>query len=57
LRGNDPRPLLGERTIFGHLGDDPAFVTALEWAIRDIEAYGPAATIANYLATELLDAA
>ncbi len=57
LRGNDPRPLLGERTIFGHLGDDPTFVTALEWAIRDIEDYGPAATIADHLATELLGAA
>jgi fructuronate reductase/mannitol 2-dehydrogenase len=49
--GPDPRPLLGQRAIFGRLGDDPEFVTALEWAIRDIEEYGPAATIADHLAT------
>jgi mannitol 2-dehydrogenase len=53
-RGADPRPLLRERAIFGGLGDDPEFVRALEWAIRDIEEYGPTATIAHYLATELL---
>jgi mannitol-1-phosphate/altronate dehydrogenase len=49
--GADPRPLLAERAIFGRLGDDQEFVTALEWAIRDIEEYGPAATIADHLAT------
>jgi fructuronate reductase/mannitol 2-dehydrogenase len=53
----DPRPLLRQRAIFGKLGDDPAFVRALEWAIRDIDEYGPAAAIADHLATELLDAA
>jgi fructuronate reductase/mannitol 2-dehydrogenase len=52
--GRDLRPLLGERSIFGGLGDDPEFVRTLEWAIRDIEEYGPTATIADYLATELL---
>jgi fructuronate reductase/mannitol 2-dehydrogenase len=54
---SDPRPLLRQREIFGHLGDDPQFVRALESAIRDIDEYGPAAAIADYLATELLDAA
>jgi mannitol 2-dehydrogenase len=53
----DPRPLLEQRAIFGMLGDDPAFVRALEWAIRDIDEYGPAAAIADHLATELLDVA
>jgi mannitol 2-dehydrogenase len=53
-KGTDPRPLLGERDIFGHLGDDPEFVRTLESAIRDIEEYGPAATIAEYLSIELL---
>jgi mannitol 2-dehydrogenase len=53
----DPRPLLGERAIFGRLGDDPDFVRALESAIRDIDEYGPAAAIADHLANNLLDAA
>ncbi|HEY0530131.1 MAG TPA: mannitol dehydrogenase family protein [Actinoplanes sp.] len=53
--GHDPRPLLRDRAIFGRLGDDAEFVQALQWAIRDIEEYGPAATIADYLATHLLD--
>jgi fructuronate reductase/mannitol 2-dehydrogenase len=53
-RGADPRPLLAERDIFGDLGDDPDFVRTLEAAIRDIDEYGPAATIAEYLSTELL---
>ncbi|MEU4222002.1 hypothetical protein [Actinoplanes sp. NPDC026623] len=53
-KGADPRPLLGERDIFGDLGDDPEFVRTLESAIRDIEEYGPAATIAEYLSIELL---
>ncbi|MEH1100508.1 mannitol dehydrogenase family protein [Micromonospora sp. CPCC 205561] len=53
----DPRPLLSERSIFGELGDDPEFVTALDAALRDLESYGPAATICEYLATGLLAAA
>ncbi len=53
-RGTDPRPLLGERDIFGPLGDDPEFVRTLETAIRDIEEYGPAATIAEYVSIEVL---
>jgi mannitol 2-dehydrogenase len=51
----DPRPLLSERSIFGRLGDDPEFVRDLEWAIRDIDEYGPAAAIADHLANQLLD--
>jgi mannitol 2-dehydrogenase len=53
-KGTDPRPLLNERDIFGPLGDDPEFVRTLEAAIRDIEEYGPAATIAEYLSIEAL---
>jgi fructuronate reductase/mannitol 2-dehydrogenase len=56
-KGGDPRPLLGERDIFGHLGDDPEFVRNLQSAIRDLDDYGPAATIAEYLSNELLDKA
>jgi fructuronate reductase/mannitol 2-dehydrogenase len=55
--GPDPRPLLQHTTIFGELGDDPEFVRMLEEAIRDLDEYGPAAAIADHLATELLDAA
>jgi fructuronate reductase/mannitol 2-dehydrogenase len=53
----DPRPLLRQRAIFGRLGDDPEFVRRLEEAIRDLDEYGPAATIADHLATEMLEAA
>jgi mannitol 2-dehydrogenase len=53
--GHDPRPLLRDRAIFGRLGDDAEFVQALQWAIRDIDEYGTAATIADYLATHRLD--
>ncbi|MGK5677717.1 mannitol dehydrogenase family protein [Actinoplanes sp. URMC 104] len=52
--GNDPRPLLAERRLFGPLADDPAFAAMLECALHDLEMYGPAATICDYLATELL---
>jgi fructuronate reductase/mannitol 2-dehydrogenase len=54
--GNDPRPLLGETSVFGALGDDAEFVATLECALHDLEMYGPAATICDYLATELLAA-
>jgi fructuronate reductase/mannitol 2-dehydrogenase len=47
----DPRALLGERSIFGELGDDAEFAAALERALRDLETYGPVATICDYLAT------
>jgi mannitol 2-dehydrogenase len=53
-KGTDPRPLLAERDIFGPLGDDPEFARTLDAAIRDIEEYGPAATIAEYLSIEAL---
>jgi mannitol 2-dehydrogenase len=55
--GDDPRPLLGQRAIFGQLGDDPEFVRRLEEAIHDIDEFGPAAAMADHLATELLEAA
>jgi fructuronate reductase/mannitol 2-dehydrogenase len=53
----DPRPLLHQRAIFGELGDDPEFVRSLEWAISDIDEYGPTAAIADHLANQLLDVA
>ncbi|PWR05590.1 mannitol dehydrogenase family protein [Micromonospora acroterricola] len=53
----ETRLLLGDRSIFGELGDDPEFVQALDRALRDLESDGPAATICDYLATQLLPAA
>jgi fructuronate reductase/mannitol 2-dehydrogenase len=54
--GTDPRPLLALRDVFGGLGDDAEVVTALECALHDLEVYGAAATMCDYLATELLAA-
>jgi mannitol 2-dehydrogenase len=54
--GNDPRLLLSDHTVFGRLGEDAGLVTALECALHDLEMYGPAATICDYLATALLPA-
>jgi fructuronate reductase/mannitol 2-dehydrogenase len=53
-KDGDPRPLLGVRDIFGRLGDHPEFVRNLQSAIRDLDDYGSAATIAEYLSNELL---
>jgi mannitol 2-dehydrogenase len=52
--GNDPRPHLSDHTVFGRLGDDAEWVTALENTLHDLEMYGPAATICDRLATALL---
>jgi mannitol 2-dehydrogenase len=52
--GTDPRPLLSDREVFGPLGEDAELVTALEYALHDLEMYGPAATICDRLATLLL---
>jgi fructuronate reductase/mannitol 2-dehydrogenase len=38
--GTDPRPLLGMRSVFGDLGDDPLFVASLRRALRQIERRG-----------------
>jgi mannitol 2-dehydrogenase len=52
--GNDPRPLLAQQSLFGPLRHDHEFVATLECALHDLELYGPAATICDYLATTLL---
>jgi mannitol 2-dehydrogenase len=38
--GPDPRPLLAERAIFGALGEDPAFATEVEQALRTLDRRG-----------------
>jgi mannitol 2-dehydrogenase len=48
--GEDPRPLLAERSVFGDLIERPAFVTALEEALRALEQDGPRETVDVYLA-------
>jgi mannitol 2-dehydrogenase len=48
--GTDPRPLLGERSLFGDLVDDEAFVGRLAEALRQLEDDGVRATLAGHLA-------
>jgi fructuronate reductase/mannitol 2-dehydrogenase len=45
----DPRPLLGLREVFGDLGEDRGFVTALECMLQDIDQRGVAAVLDNAL--------
>ncbi|HEY4624607.1 MAG TPA: mannitol dehydrogenase family protein [Blastococcus sp.] len=45
----DPRPLLGERAIFGDLGDNPVFVAELAAALDQLERDGVRATVAAAL--------
>jgi mannitol-1-phosphate/altronate dehydrogenase len=51
--GADPRPLLGERAVFGDLGESPTFVASLERAVRELDRHGPRATLDAYLTTNL----
>jgi fructuronate reductase/mannitol 2-dehydrogenase len=50
LGGTDPRPLLGERRIFGDLGDDPRVVARLASLLERLEATGVRAVLADELA-------
>jgi len=45
----DPRPLLVVHGIFGDLGQNQAFVTAIEKALRDLYREGAKATLSAYL--------
>jgi fructuronate reductase/mannitol 2-dehydrogenase len=47
--GNDPRPLLSRRSLFGDLADDPVFVEAMEAALRQLDRDGVAATLTAHL--------
>jgi mannitol-1-phosphate/altronate dehydrogenase len=46
---SDPRPLLSLRDIFGHLGEDVEFVSALETMLRDIDRVGLACVLSRVL--------
>jgi fructuronate reductase/mannitol 2-dehydrogenase len=48
--GTDPRPLLGERSVFGDLVDDEAFVARLEEVLQRLADDGVLATLADQLA-------
>jgi mannitol 2-dehydrogenase len=50
--GTDPRPLLGERSIFGDLGDSPSFVAELRDALEQLDRDGVRTTLAAALAAE-----
>jgi fructuronate reductase/mannitol 2-dehydrogenase len=54
--GSDPRPLLAERSIFGPLGDDEAFVADLGSALRALEPDGARACVAACAAVEEVSA-
>ncbi|TFV52816.1 mannitol dehydrogenase family protein [Blastococcus sp. TF02A-35] len=45
--GTDPRPLLGETSVFGDLGDLPGFADELEQALVALERDGARATVAT----------
>ncbi|HEX2073243.1 MAG TPA: mannitol dehydrogenase family protein [Geodermatophilus sp.] len=47
--GTDPRPLLGDRAVFGDLGQDPCFVAALQRALVRLERDGVRPTVAAYV--------
>jgi len=47
--GTDPRPVLAERALFGRLGEDRAFVAALEEALIALEREGVRAAVAACL--------
>ena len=47
--GTDPRPLLTVRSVFGDLGDDPAFVAAVTGVLEQFAAQGVRATVADAL--------
>jgi mannitol-1-phosphate/altronate dehydrogenase len=44
--GTDPRPLLAERSVFGDLADDEAFVARLQTALEKLTDDGVRATLA-----------
>ena len=50
--GTDPRPLLAERSLFGDLADDEAFVDRLEQVLQQLHADGVRSTLAAHLAAE-----
>ena len=48
---DDPRPLLGLRSVFGALGRNEEWVSELSSALRELDAHGAKATLASYLAS------
>jgi mannitol-1-phosphate/altronate dehydrogenase len=54
--GDDPRPLLSARDVFGDLGDRPGFVVALGDALVALDRHGPGAALARQPVDELVAA-
>jgi mannitol-1-phosphate/altronate dehydrogenase len=50
---DDPRPLLGLRSVFGDLGRNETFVAELAAALRALDARGAKATVSAYLAAPI----
>jgi mannitol 2-dehydrogenase len=57
IAADDPRPLLGVRSVFGDLGEDEAFVATLERALRVLDSRGPEAAVEACLGERLALAA
>jgi mannitol 2-dehydrogenase len=55
--GDDPRPLLRERWLFGDLGQDDALAEAVGASMRALRRDGPHATVARLLSADLEAAA
>ena len=51
LGGNDPRPLLAVRSIFGDLADDPEFIRELAAALHALDSDGVEATLDTILSS------
>jgi fructuronate reductase/mannitol 2-dehydrogenase len=52
--GDDPSALLAERAIFGDLGERPEFVASVRRALRDLDRFGPRATVAAHVSADRL---
>lgn len=50
--GDDPRPLLAEHDVFGALGRDPAFASAVERDLRALAEHGAHGALARRLAED-----
>jgi mannitol 2-dehydrogenase len=55
--GPDAGPLLGEQSIFDHVGRDPRFVEPVQQALEALEREGPREVLERYLATPPQDRA
>ncbi len=50
--GDDAAPLLAERSVFGHLGQDPRFAEPVQQALSALERQGPREVTEQYLSAD-----